>query len=72
MLKNKVDVPNLVTYLKKPPIFEWYVVFIPWTTNQLIQLLVNWLPFVTIVVCDLTCQKMFVTIVALILVCQKI
>ena len=28
-----------------------------WTTNHLIQLLVNQLPFVTIVVCDLTCQN---------------
>ena len=33
-------------------------VFRPWTTNQLIQLLVNYLPFVSIVACDLTCQKM--------------
>jgi hypothetical protein len=29
----------------------------PWTTNQLIQLLVKLLPFVTIVVRDLTGQK---------------
>ena len=30
--------------------------------NQLIQLLVNQLPFVTIVVCDFTCQKLQLTL----------
>ena len=44
----------------------------PWTTNQLIQLLVNQLPFVTIVVCDLTYQEMQLTVVVLNLVCQNI
>lgn len=23
---NKVDVPSLVTYLNRPPMFEWYVI----------------------------------------------
>ena len=37
--------------------------FKPWTTNQLIQLLVNQLPFVTIVVRNLTYQKIQLTMV---------
>ena len=46
-------------------------VFKPWTTNQLIQLLVNQLPFVTIVVCNLACPKLQLIIVVFNLVCQK-
>ena len=35
----------------------------PWTTNQLIQLSVKRMPFVTTVLCYLTCQNMYLTIV---------
>ena len=46
--------------------------FKPWITSQLIQLLVNYLPFVTIAIHDLTCQKMLLAIVVLNLACQEI
>ena len=37
--------------------FGFLIFFRPWTTNKLIQLLVNQLPFVTIVLLNLVCKK---------------